>query len=133
MATATESNTPASKGAVAPVGWFEIGTPDPDRAERFYGSLFGWTFERDPNAPMDYRIISAGVGPGGGIANTGGQMPNYAVFIVEVADVAAVCVQAAAEGGSVTVEPVTADTGLVFAHITDPDGNHFGVFSPPTA
>ncbi len=49
-----------------------------------------------------------------------------------VPDVAAACEAVKAKGGSVLVGPETmADTGLVFANLTDPDGNHFGVFTPP--
>ena len=38
----------------APVGapcWIELFSSDTDKAEAFYGSLFGWTFE---NAGPDY-------------------------------------------------------------------------------
>ena len=30
--------------------YFEIGTPDPEEAQRFYGSLFDWTFG-EPSPP----------------------------------------------------------------------------------
>jgi predicted enzyme related to lactoylglutathione lyase len=36
-------------------------------------------------------------------------------------------------GGKVFVEPTSAPDGLVFAHVLDPQGNHFGLFSPPAA
>ena len=36
-------------------------------------------------------------------------------------------------GGKVLVGPqAMEETGLVYANVTDPDGNHFGIFSPPT-
>lgn len=31
-----------------PIGWFEIPVTDMDRAEKFYGGLFGVTFDRQP-------------------------------------------------------------------------------------
>ena len=64
---------------------------------------------------------------------TGGQMPNYAVFCVEVADVAGACAGAEAAGGKVLVPATPTENGLVFAHLADPSGNQFGVFSPPPA
>ena len=50
---------------------FEIPVDDADRAEKFYGSVFGWTFQRFPGAPMYY-----------GMANTGDTQPgiNGALF-----------------------------------------------------
>jgi hypothetical protein len=111
------------------VTWFEIGTGDPEGARSFYGGLFGWTFSDDEN----YQEVSAGAegSIGGGIHNTGGQSPSYAIFYVEVADVAATATAAEAAGGKVLVPPVTNPNGLAFAHLLDPAGNHFGVFTPP--
>jgi hypothetical protein len=31
----------------------------------------------------------------------------------------------------VVVAPKTDESGLTFAHLLDPAGNHFGVFTPP--
>ena len=33
----------------------------------------------------------------------------------------------------VLVGPETMETGLTFANVEDPDGNHFGIFCPPAA
>ena len=40
------------------------------------------------------------------------------------------CGRAEAAGGKVLVPPTTSEDGLVFANITDPEGNHFGIFQP---
>jgi uncharacterized protein len=114
------------------IGWFEIGTDDPAAAERFYGSLFGWTFAAD-EGPMPYRIVSTPAAGSikGGVFGTGGQLPNYAVFCVVVEDVPATVVAAETVGGKVLVPPQTTDNGLVFAHLLDPSGNHFEVYSSP--
>ncbi len=121
------------------VAWFEIATSDPDAAEKFYGSLFGWAFEADEPAAsggMDYRNIKApGVdAPVGGVFGTGGQMPNHAVFYVLVADVAAACADAEQLGGSVVGKHLDPGPGApTFAYLCDPSGNQFGVFTPPAA
>ena len=118
---------------VKPVTWFEIGSADPATTREFYGRLFGWTFSGDNDSGIDYTMINAGEGIKGGILGTGGEIPNYAVFYVEVPDVAATCRQVGEAGGKVLVEPTSAPDGLVFAQVLDPHGNHFGLFSPPAA
>ena len=69
------------------VGWFEIGTPDVDAAKAFYGQLFGWSFA--PDGAYTHATAPGAAGPSGGIFNTGGNLAPYAVFVVQVADVAA--------------------------------------------
>ncbi len=123
--------------AVNGIAWFEIGTDQPAAAERFYGELFGWTFADDENSSgadgTPYRIVTTPAENGlrGGIFATGGTMPNYAVFTVMVADTAQTCRRAEAAGGKVLVAPKTDPSGLTFAHLLDPSGNQFGVFTPP--
>jgi hypothetical protein len=119
----------------SPIGWFEIGTPDPDAARAFYGGLFGWTFE--PAGPA-YSIATTGDGHPlqGGIQDTTadlpeGQPPTYAVPCVLVADVAAACERAAALGGKVVVPATPTEVGVVYGMVSDPTGAIIGVFSPP--
>jgi predicted enzyme related to lactoylglutathione lyase len=88
------------------LAWFEIATSDPDGAEKFYGSLFDWTFDADGPATsggMDYRNITASGAdqPMGGVFGTAGQQPDHAVFYIVVADVEATCRDAEQLGGSV--------------------------------
>lgn len=121
------------------LAWFEIAVSDPDSAEKFYGSLFGWTFDRDNPASsggMDYRNISAsGAGrPMGGLLGTSGAAPGHAVFYILVADVEAACGDAEQLGGSVVSRHLKAAPGApAFAYLRDPAGNMFGVFSLPAA
>lgn len=119
-----------------PVNWFEITAADADRAMRFYGDLFGWTYSKDPGDPAGaYNIVDCGTDAPiqGGITAREGDLPAYAIPCVMVGDVAATCTRAAELGGAVLVEPVKVPTGLVFAHIADADGNRIGVYSPPPA
>jgi predicted enzyme related to lactoylglutathione lyase len=115
------------------IGWFEIGTDDPETAKRFYGSVFGWTFAKDPDESVPYHIVSTPANDSirGGVFGTGGKTPNYAVFCVVVEDVAATCVSAETAGGKVLVPPQDGNDGLIFAHLLDPAGNHFAIYSPP--
>jgi uncharacterized protein len=117
-----------------PVGWFEIGTDDPGAARSFYGEAFGWTF--DIQGP--YSIITTGDGHPlqGGIQDTTIELPEgtpsfYGVFYVQVDDVEAACSKVFNLGGKVLVPATTIPTGLVYAHVSDPVGNHFALFTPP--
>ncbi|MFU8873078.1 VOC family protein [Micromonospora sp. SL4-19] len=118
-----------------PVTWFEIGSDRPEEVERFYADLFGWTFEERGAPGASYRQTTAGgeQGIGGAIRATNGGSPNYAIFYAEVTDVAETCRRAEAAGGKVLVPLRTAPSGLTFAHVLDPSGNHLGVFTPPPA
>ncbi|MEV6829405.1 VOC family protein [Amycolatopsis sp. NPDC051102] len=111
------------------VAWFEIGTPDPAAAERFYGEVFGWTVAQDESASTDpaYRVINTG-GSRGGLARA---EKDYAVFTVLVEDVEAACKRVEAAGGTVQRPPAVNPVGVTFAHVLDPAGNHFSVFTPP--
>ncbi len=39
---------------------FEIPVDDPDRAEKFYAAVFGWTFQRYEGAPQYYGMATTG-------------------------------------------------------------------------
>ncbi|QIS11080.1 VOC family protein [Nocardia arthritidis] len=115
------------------VTWFQIGSADPDAAQRFYGDLFGWTATADPGSGPDYRTVKypGSAAPSGGItALEEGDTP-HATFGVMVRDVAAVCARTAELGGKALSEPRTTQNGLIFADLLDPDGNRFLVFTPP--
>ena len=116
------------------IGWFEIGTDDPATAQRFYGEVFGWTVRHDGATSTDpaYRMISTGGLPGG-LFDTAGAMPGYAVFTVLVDDVVATCRRIEQAGGAVRRAPQVNPVGVTFAHVTDPAGNAFSVFTPPSA
>jgi uncharacterized protein len=92
------------------VQWRETMTGDVDTAKRFYGGLFGWTFENfaggDPNDP--YVMIKVGEKMVGGLMakKPGMTMPSYWTSYVSVADVDASCAAAKAHGGSVPWGPV---------------------------
>ena len=119
------------------IGWFEIGTDDPATAERFYGDLFGWAVTHDPAVSADpaYRLVTTADGEGmrGGLVTTDGAGAGYAVFCVRVEDVEATCRHAEVAGGTVRGPVQVTPAGVRFAHLTDPTGNRFEVFSPPPA
>jgi len=114
------------------IAWFEVGTDDPAAAERFYGDVLGWTVANDGNPT--YQTFTTGDGDGlrnGGLFYTEGKLASYAVFSVIVEDVAATCRKAEEAGGKVQRAPQVNPDGLTFAHLLDPAGNHFEIFTPP--
>ena len=113
------------------IAWFEVGTDDPAAAERFYGDVLGWTVAHDGNP--GYEVFTTGDADGvhGGLFNTEGKLPGYAIFSVVVEDVAATCRRAEEAGGKVQRAPQVSPDGLTFAYLLDPAGNHFGIFTPP--
>jgi predicted enzyme related to lactoylglutathione lyase len=115
------------------IGWFEIGTDHPEAVKGFYGTVFGWQFAQDEGATSPYHVITTPANDSirGGVFVTQGQVPNYAVFCIVVDDVAATCVSAETAGGKIIVPPQHGGDGLVFAHLSDPSGNHFAIYSPP--
>jgi predicted enzyme related to lactoylglutathione lyase len=117
------------------VAWFQIGASDIDAAERFYSGLFGWSFTADPGAERPYRVTPPS-GPGtigGALTATEGKRSGYAVFAVVVDDVAEAVRRAEEAGGKVVQPPHTTPTGLTHAHLLDPEGNEFAVFTPPAS
>lgn len=107
------------------VDYFEIGTTDVKKTKAFYGGLFGWNIKQG-NLPS-YNMVN---GEEGGIWDTsdmGGA--EYAIFYVHVDDVAA-ALKKAEELGAKVVLPLTDNGAITFAHLTDPQGNRFGVWRP---
>ncbi len=107
------------------VNYFEIGTDNPEDAQRFYGDLFGWAF--GSSSPANYQMINQSEGGLWDTSAIGGA--RYAIFYVQVDDVAETVRRAEELGASVLV-PVTSNPAIEFAHLVDPEGNRFGVWKP---
>lgn len=109
------------------VEWFEVATDKPEEAKRFYGELFGWRYAGDDR----YTEVTTPGGATGGIFDSRGEFPGYAIFYVTVEDVAATLAKAESLGAKTLVPPTTTPDGLVFAQLQDSTGNHVGIFTPP--
>ena len=106
-----------------PISWFEIHTPDPAAAQRWYSELFGWSVS--PIEGMDYAVVETGREVGGGITTTA-DAPAVVTYVA-VPDLQTTVDRAVATGGSVVV-PVTEIPDMVtFAILADPHGVVIGV------
>ena len=105
--------------------WNELQTKDVDTALSFYGTVFGWGHDSDPNG---YHLFKLGERMQAGMLkmdDSWGEMPpSWAPYFMS-ADIEATAAKATELGGVIHVPPT--DTGTVgrFAVIGDPQGGVF--------
>jgi predicted enzyme related to lactoylglutathione lyase len=123
-----------------PVVHFEVIGSDPDGLRRYYGDLFGWTFDTpspvasEVSEPGRYGFLDLlttddGTGIRGGVGGGKGYK-SHAVFYVGVPEVEAALAQAERLGGTRVLGPATSPNGLVVGQFMDPEGNLIGVAGP---
>ena len=117
------------------VAYFEIQADDPERAVRFYESVFGWRFTREPVIPILYWRIQT-EGARGGLLKRPAPAPpqgtgtNAFVCSIEVRDFDATA-GAISRGGGIVAMPKFAVPGVCWqGYFVDPEGNTFGLFQP---
>ena len=120
------------KGATGEFSWFELYTPNPEGAWKFYETLFGW--EKTSAMDMGEMGVYQMFGRGGGVPNGGFMKPPpgapaawmpYAM----VRDARAAAALAAANGGTIVNGPMEVPGGDWIATGMDPQGAMFSVHS----
>jgi len=107
------------------VSWTELTTNDVEAAKKFYGALFGWTFQRFPGSEMNYDVISLGDRQFGGVFQTPKQMagmPPAWVSYITVENVDQTAKNAQELGAKLTVPPMDIPQVGRFCVIQDPQG-----------
>ena len=106
--------------------WFELPTPNTERARTFYGSLFGWEFTSFGGA--DYYMTGS-TQPGGAIAPGVGKSPvvYYSTDDIDVATAKAIDLGGTA--GNVQDIPGVGRMTIC----TDDQGTSFGIYQPGDA
>ncbi len=127
------ANRPGPKrGGVGDFSWFELYTPNPDRAWTFYSAIFGW--EKTSALDMGEMGLYQMFGRGGGVSNGGIMQPPpgapaawmpYAM----VKDAKAAAAAAMANGGTIINGPREVPAGDWIAQGMDPQGAVFSVHS----
>jgi predicted enzyme related to lactoylglutathione lyase len=110
---------------VGKVVWTDLVTPDLEGAKRFYGALFGWTFQDVPGDPNYVLALLNGEALGGLFqkAPPPGQVqqPGWLTFLA-VRDVAAAQQYALQHGGKVLIKSHNYPQRGRQAVLADPDG-----------
>lgn len=119
----------------APLGaptWIDLSTSDVDRAQQFYGTVFGWTFESPGpdyggyvNASVDGRPV-AGLMPNDPQWNS----PDGWSIYLHTADVDATLTSVVAAGGQSCVGPMDVPGKGRMAMVTDTTGAVVGLWQP---
>ncbi len=115
--------------------WVELGTPDMEATEAFYGALFGWEIPEQPDSAQlgGYRRAKksgkdvAGVAP----LMQEGQPPAWSTY-VSVADAVATLAAVGEAGGQVIVEAMDVVGLGTMAVFSDPTGAVCGIWQPGT-
>jgi uncharacterized protein len=114
--------------------WTTCLTRDVAAAMRFYGAVFGWTFEdNDMGEAGTYTTIKLGEEMVGGILDMNSRgvpetvPPHWQVYFA-VEDTDATLEKAKQGGGGLMVEPMEVPAGR-FAILTDPHGAGFAVIA----
>lgn len=109
--------------------WIELATKDADASKRFYGELFGWTFEDMPVGPgMTYTMAKLGEHHVAALYRMGAEMANVPPHwdsYISVDNVDDVAKKATQNGGKLIKEPFDVmDVGRMCV-VQDPAGAVF--------
>lgn len=119
----------------APLGaptWIDLATSELDRAQNFYGTVFGWTFE---TAGPDYGGYVTALHSGRPVAGLMTNDPQWDVpdawtTYLHTADIQATVGKATAAGGTSCAAPMEVPDKGWMGMITDPTGAFFGLWQP---
>lgn len=127
-------NRPGRSGGpgLGDFSWFELYTPNPDGAWKFYSTLFGWekTDAMDMGDMGVYQMFGRGGGiPSGGIMKPPPGAPAAWMPYAMVKDAKAAAATATANGGTIVNGPMEVPGGDWIAQGMDPQGAMFSVHS----
>ena len=109
----------------------DIATEDPQRARRFYESLFGWKMATPPGMPDFYLFettdLSGKPGVGGGLGRRGEPSQRITAYI-GVDSIEKYSEQVAGLGGSLLHPKMTVPGWGYLAVCQDTEGNTFGLW-----
>ncbi|NUL05275.1 VOC family protein [Streptomyces lunaelactis] len=111
--------------------WIDLGTPDIEAANSFYGGLFGWTFQSAGPEAGGYGMFQLGgktVAGGMTVAPDQGA-PGWSLYF-QTPDADATAKSVEQGGGAVVVEPMDVFELGRMAIFTDPSGAGFATWQP---
>ncbi|CAM5595071.1 hydrolase [Streptomyces spiroverticillatus] len=114
--------------------WIDVALPDVEAGRRFYGGLFGWTFDEPADKEYGY-YTQAYVGEGDDRKNVAalaakadGRMPTAWGVYFATPDTAALVARAREAGGQIVMDTMPVGPYGTMAQIADPGGAVFGVW-----
>jgi predicted enzyme related to lactoylglutathione lyase len=118
---------------------FEIHAADPDRAQRFYTEIFGWTAQ-SYGGPVDYRLLTTGsdeeIGINGAILQRRGEAPaagaavNAYTCTIQVDSIEETERAVATAGGEQVLDRMDVPGVGQLSYFRDTEGNIFGALQP---
>lgn len=115
------------------VGYFEIQSSNPSRECAFYADLFGWTFIREPHAPVEYYRIETDTLHGGLLKRPAPIPPdscgtNAFTVSIQVANFDVAAQKILDLGGQIALPKFAIPGRCWQGYFIDPDHNTFGIF-----
>ncbi|MFG2870674.1 VOC family protein [Streptomyces sp. NPDC048338] len=102
--------------------WVDAQLPDLEAGKRFYGGLFGWTFDADRDEALSDGLRVAGLMP-----KRDGRMPTTWTVYLATRDAGTLAARIKAAGGQMIMEPYPVGPFGVLALAADPGGAVFGL------
>ena len=112
--------------------WADLNTSDPQRAQQFYTTVFGWEFIASPHSDPPYLQIRNGEDYIGGIppCPPPANVPSHWMAYFLVTDCDAAAARAITLGGRFCMEPMDLKNVGRMSILKDPQGAVFAVFQP---
>lgn len=119
----------------APLGapcWIDLTTSDVDRAQEFYATVFGWTYESAGPEYGGYINAAKDGSPVAGMManNPEWQAPDNWATYFRTDDINATGSAVTAAGGAGCLDPMEIPTKGFMSMATDPSGAFFGLWQP---
>ncbi|MEU4795283.1 VOC family protein [Streptomyces sp. NPDC023327] len=114
--------------------WADAMLPDVEGGKRFYGELFGWTFDEGagPRYAHYTQAYADGLPVAALAAKADGRMPTVWTVYLATPDVAALARRIKSAGGSMVTEPMTVGPAGTMGLAADPEGAVFGLWQAGT-
>lgn len=128
-----ENPPSSSRDSAFPEGvpcWIDAQLPDIEAGKRFYGELFGWTFEEAADSVV--RACLDGAPVAALTRKVDGRMPTVWTVYFATPDVTALTARIVAAGGLVVALPTPVDDLGTAALAADPEGAVFGLWQAGT-
>lgn len=124
--------TTIDKHPVNTPSWFDLMTPDPDKARAFYGALFGWQFQVSGPEYGGYAMATTAGRSAAGVGKLppGAPYPSAWTVYFGVDNADRTCAAIKEHGGNVMMGPMDVGDQGRMAIATDPTGAVFGLWQP---